>query len=210
MRADKIFYDTLREEVKQEKLSNSLLIYTKTTKKQHVDKTNVSLNESKLDIHLDIKVLQDKIKGLESQVDSLEKRNLELTEKNKDLSARMENMVEMPEFIPPTEEELEEMESMADDEETWAAYYRRGYISIQEIVKWANEGTTNINEARLIKEMIRDINPSLSEDEKEIVRNIGHSYREPNEVIAQTNITNNYEQGSNSQVFNGAVKGQFR
>jgi hypothetical protein len=210
MRADKIFYDTLREEVKQEKLSNSLLIYTKTTKKQHVDKTNVSLNESKLDIHLDIKVLQDKIKGLESQVDSLEKRNLELTEKNKDLSARMENMVEMPEFIPPTEEELEEMESMADDEETWAAYYRRGYISIQEIVKWANEGTTNINEARLIKEMIRDINPSLSEEEKEIVRNIGHSYREPNEVIAQTNITNNYEQGSNSQVFNGAVKGQFR
>ena len=210
MRADKIFYDTLREEVKQEKLSNSLLIYTKTTKKQHVDKTNVSLNESKLDIHLDIKVLQDKIKGLESQVDSLEKRNLELTEKNKDLSARMENMVEMPEFIPPTEEELEEMESMADDEETWEAYYRRGYISIQEIVKWANEGTTNINEARLIKEMIRDINPSLSEEEKEIVRNIGHSYREPNEVIAQTNITNNYEQGSNSQVFNGAVKGQFR
>ena len=210
MRADKIFYDTLREEVKQEKLSNSLLIYTKTTKKQHVDKANVSLNESKLDIHLDIKILQDKIKGLESQVDSLEKRNLELTEKNKDLSARMENMVEMPEFIPPTEEELEEMESMADEEETWAAYYRRGYISIQEIVKWANEGTTNINEARLIKEMIRDINPSLSEEEKEIVRNIGHSYREPNEVIAQTNITNNYEQGSNSQVFNGAVKGQFR
>lgn len=210
MQADKSFYEKLREEIKQGKLSNCLLLHPNALQKQPVDKTNVSLNESILAVDQNIMNLQDKIKGLESQVDSLEKRNLELTEKNKDLDARMENMVEMPEFVPPTEEELEEMESMADDEETWAAYYRRGYISIQEIVKWANEGTTNINEARLIKEMIRDINPSLSEDEKEIVRNIGHSYREPNEVIAQTNITNNYEQGSNSQVFNGAVKGQFR
>lgn len=210
MRADKIFYDTLRKEVNQGKLGNLLLVHTVATKKQSVDKTNVSLKECNLAVDQNMMELQAKIKSLESQIELLEKRNLELTEKNKDLDARMENMVEMPEFVPPTEEELEEMESMADDEETWAAYYRRGYISIQEIVKWANEGTTNINEARLIKEMIRDINPSLSEEEKEIVRNIGHSYREPNEVIAQTNITNNYEQGSNSQVFNGAVKGQFR
>lgn len=210
MRADKIFYDTLREEVKQGKLGNLLLVQAMATKKEPVDKSNISLKDSNLDIHQDLKVLLAKINGLESQVDSLEKRNLELTEKNKDLAARMGNMVEMPEFVLPTEEELDEMESMADDEETWAAYYRRGYISIQEIVKWANEGTTNINEARLIKEMIRDINPSLSEEEKEIVRNIGHSYREPNEIVAQTNITNNYEQGSNSQVFNGSVKGQFR
>ena len=210
MRADKLFYDTLREEVKQGKLGNLLLIQPMATKQVPVNKANVSLKESNLAIQQDIKLLLAKINGLESQVDSLEKRNLELTEKNKDLSARMENMVEMPEFVPPTEEELDEMESMADDEETWAAYYRRGYISIQEIVKWANEGTTNINEARLIKEMIRDINPSLSEEEKEIVRNIGHSYREPNEIVSQTNITNNYEQGSNSQVFNGSVKGQFR
>ncbi len=210
MRADKIFYDTLRKEVNQGKLGNLLLVHTVATKKQPVVKTNVSLKESNLAVDQNMMELQAKIKSLESQIELLEKRNLELTEKNKDLDARMENMVEMPEFVPPTEEELEEMESMADDEETWAAYYRRGYISIQEIVKWANEGTTNINEARLIKEMIRDINPSLSEEEKEIVRNIGHSYREPNEVIAQTNITNNYEQGSNSQVFNGAVKGQFR
>lgn len=64
-------------------------------------------------------------------------------------------------------------------ENALAEQYRRGYISLKDIVKWGNDGTANVSEARLIKEMIRDIMPRMTAEERELVKNIGSVYKQP-------------------------------
>ena len=72
---------------------------------------------------------------------------------------------------------------------------------MKEIAKWGNEGTANVGEARLIKEMIRDIMPVMTEEEKEIVKNIGADYKKVQPLLPSIDKVNqlNLMTGNNPQ-----------
>lgn len=181
MKADKTFYNTLRAEVQQGEVKHTLSLFMwshKNKLKEALKATQQTFDEAVIQgKDDDIQELKEKIEGLQSQVTLLEKRNQELTEKNKELEARA-----YPEYtyeeLCITDEEIDEMIRQQEEfEADRAACYRRGYISLKEIAKWGNEGTENIAEARLIKEMIRDIMPVQTEEERELVKNIGSAYK---------------------------------
>lgn len=192
MKADNAFYNTLREEVNQGEVKHVLCLFTWS--RQEVNVKSQVLPDTQT-----VEELQERIKGLQAQVELLEKRIQELTEKNKELES-----IAYPDYsdLTITDDEYEEWERLEEEfENSRAEQYRRGYISLKEIVKWANEGTANIGEARLIKEMIRDIMPVLTEDEKVLVKNIGVDYKKvqpplpPIDKVDQLNLMT----GSNPQ-----------
>lgn len=169
MKANKDFYNTLREEVWKEDLSEPV-------------QTVLQIEDDELNR------LKDKVKGLQSQIEMLEKRNLELTEKNKELEAEMQ-----PLYFNDNHVLLVAETNVCDDcfaamDNEQAAQYRRGYIALSDIIKWANEGTTNIEEARLIKDMIHNVMPIMTEEERSTVNSIGYIFREANVAIPQTKI----------------------
>lgn len=172
MKADKAFYNTLRAEVSQGEIKHALCLFAKSSLEVH-EKAQALPNTQT------VEELQERIKGLQSQVELLEKRNQELTEKNKELEARAYPDYSDVEF-EMTDEDIDEMIRMREDfEEAQAAQYRRGYISLKEIAKWGNEGTASVSEARLIKEMIRDVMHVMTDEERELVKNIGSVYKQP-------------------------------
>lgn len=196
MKADKAFYNTLRAEVNQGEVKHILCLFKRSRSK--VPEKAQGLPDIRT-----VEELQERIKGLQSQVELLEKRNQELTEKNKELEARA-----YPDYSDVacqiTDEDIDEMIRMQEDyENAQAAQYRRGYISLKEIAKWGNEGTANVGEARLIKEMIRDIMPVMTDEEKNLVKNIGADYKKfqpalpPIDKVNQLNLmTGNNPQAS--------------
>ena len=187
MKADKAFYNTLRAEVNQGEVKHVLCLFTRSRNKVPEKAQGLPNTQT-------VEELQERIKGLQSQVELLEKRIQELTEKNKELEARA-----YPDYFDVacqiTDEDIDEMIRMQEDyENAQAAQYRRGYISLKEIAKWGNVGTANVGEARLIKEMIRDIMPVMDDEEKELVKNIGADYKKsqpalpPIESVNQLNL----------------------
>lgn len=192
MKADKAFYNTLRAEVSQGEVKNTLCLFARSSHEVHEKPQAIPNIQT-------VEELQERIKGLQSQVELLEKRNQELTAKNKELES-----IAYPDYsdIVISDEDYEEWERMSEEfENDRAEQYRRGYISLKEIVKWGNEGTANVNEARLIKEMIRDIMPVMTDEEKNLVRNIGADYKKiqpplpPIDKVGQLNLMT----GSNPQ-----------
>ena len=182
MKADKIFYDTLRAEVQQGKVKHTLCLFMWSHKNKLMEAckaTRQTYEEAVIqDKDDEIQELKEKIEGLQSQVALLKKRNQELTEKNKELEAMV-----CPDYtyddLGVTDEDLEEMNRLQDEfEADRAAYYRRGFISLKDIAKWGNEGTASIAEARLVKEMIHDVMPVQTEEERELVKNIGSAYKQ--------------------------------
>ncbi len=187
MKADKAFYNTLRAEVQQGEVKHTLCLFmwSHNNKQKETLKATQQTFEKAVIQHRneEIQELKEKIDGLQSQVTLLEKRNQELTEKNKELEA-----VAYPDYtydeLGITDEDFEEMNRIQEDYEAYqAAYYRRGYISLKDIAKWGNEGTGSLAEARLIKEMIRDIMPVQTEEEKELIKNIGSTYKRPDRSL---------------------------
>lgn len=194
MKADKAFYNTLRAEVGQGEVKHALCLFAKYSHEVH-EKAQALPNTQT------VAELQERIKGLQSQVELLEKRNQELTEKNKELEARAYPDYSAVEY-EMTDEDMDEMIRMQEDfEKAQAAQYRRGYISLKEIAKWGNEGTANVGEARLIKEMIRDIMPVMTEEEKELVKNIGADYKKVQPLLPPIDKVNQFNlmTGSNPQ-----------
>ena len=194
MKADKAFYNTLRAEVSKGEFKHALCLFAWSRMKGQEKTQALPRDNSE-----SIEDLQERIRGLQSQVELLEKRNQELTEKNKELEA-----IAYPDYqdYEISDKELEEWERMNEEfENARAEQYRRGYISLKEIAKWGNEGTANVGEARLIKEMIRDIMPVMTEEEKELVKNIGTDYKKvqpplpPIDKVGQLNLMT----GSNPQ-----------
>ena len=185
MKANKAFYNTLRAEVSQGEVKHALCLFALS--RQEANEQSQDLLEAQT-----VEELQERIKGLQSQVELLEKRNQELTEKNKELES-----IAYPAYsnVDFSDEEYEEWERLNEEvENARAEQYRRGYVSLKEIVKWGNEGTANVGEARLIKEMIRDIMPVMTEEEKELVKSIGAEYKKsqpllpPIEKVDQLNL----------------------
>lgn len=198
MKADKAFYNKLRAEVCQGEVRHALCLFAWSRKEVHKESQALSQDNAGM-----VEELQERIKGLQSQVELLEKRNQELTEKNKELEAQV-----YPDYsdvkVEITDEDIDEMIRDQEQYQTeQAAYYRRGYISLKEIAKWGNEGTANVSEARLIKEMIRDIMPVMTDEEKDLVKNIGVDYKKvqpplpPIDKVEQLNLlTGNNAQAS--------------
>ena len=205
MKADKTFYDTLREEVKQGNLrtSHSYLVWGRKIKSFEEPSATSLAGEGEKQI---IQELKGKIEGLESQIELLEEANRNLTEKNKELEAQIDNFFSIPDecdFPEPTDEELaEKFRDIAEEEEFEAAYYRRGYVSLQAIIKYGNTGTADINEARLVKDLIHNVMPVLSEEERSLVNNIGYLFREANLATPSIKVQNTFESGSNNVVAN--------
>ena len=194
MKADKAFYNTLRAEVSQGEVKHALCLFAKYS--HEVNEKGQALPNTQT-----VEELQERIKGLQSQVELLEKRNQELTEKNKELEARAYPDYSTVEY-EMTDEDIDEMIQMQEDfEKAQAAQYRRGYISLKEIAKWGNEGTANVGESRLIKEMIRDIMPVMTEEEKELVKNIGADYKKVQPQLPPIDKVNQFNlmTGSNPQ-----------
>lgn len=192
MKADTVFYNTLREEVSQGEVKHALCLFAWARKE---------LNKSHFPNTQTVEELQERIIGLQSQVELLEKRNQELTEKNKELES-----IAYPDYsnVDLSDEEYEEWERLNEEcENARAEQYRRGYISLKEIVKWGNEGTANIGEARLIKEMIHDIMPVMTEEEKELVKNIGADYKRVQPQLPPIDKVDqlNFMTGSNPQAY---------
>lgn len=192
MKADKAFYNTLRSEVNKGELRHALCLFAWSHEKVREEAQALPNTQT-------IEELQERIKGLQSQVELLEKRNQELTEKNKELES-----IAYPDYseVDISDSEYEEWERLEEEfENARAEQYRRGYVSLKEIVKWGNEGTANVGEARLIKEMIRDIMPVMTNEEKELVKNIGADYKKapsplpPIDKVGQLNVMT----GSNPQ-----------
>lgn len=200
MKADKTFYDTLREEVKQGNLRTSHSYFVWGRKIKSVEPTTTSqASEGEKQI---IQELKGKIEGLESQIELLEEANRKLTEKNRELEAKIESMHVRPdEFF--LSKPIEEKYSQAVEEEAArAAFYRLGYVSLQSIINFGNTGTADINEARLVKDLIHNSMPILSEEERILVNNIGYLFREANLATPKINVQNTFESGSNNVVAN--------
>ena len=199
MKADKTFYDTLREEVCQGKLSDShcFLIRSKPIKQVNENTSTLQTHKSAISQPDDVIMLKEKIEGLLSQVDLLEKRNLELTEKNKELEARiMRAFEELPQSI--TSDEIDVIVDNSHEIEKTEIY--TGYIALKAIVKWVNNMVDN-DKSHLFKSMIYDTMPILTEEERQLVQKIGFRERD----ISPIKINNHYEAGSNNQVVNGDV-----
>ncbi|MBQ3845316.1 MAG: hypothetical protein II817_10120 [Bacteroidales bacterium] len=170
MKANKDFYNTLREEVRQDKILNRV---------QKVFQTEDNV----------VVELTEKVKGLLLQIEMLEKRNMELMEKNKELEAMAYPDFSDFEDYQITEEQQKEIDEMNEAMENLEAIrHRRGYIALSAIVKWANEGTTKIEEARLIKDLLHNVMPIMTDEERSDVNNIGYLFREANMAIPQTKI----------------------
>ena len=102
-----------------------------------------------------------------------------------------------------TDEHIDEMIRAEEEHYQYEAdSYRRGYVSLKAIIEWGNKGTSSIGEARLIKDMIHNIMPNLSEEERLKVNEIGHAFREANLATPQVYFTNNFQSGSNNLVAN--------
>ena len=137
-----------------------------------------------------------RIVNLPRQLVYTDRRNLDDFLRDDELNKELESIA-YPDYsdIEISENELEEWERFAEEyENARAEQYRRGYVSLKEIVKWGNEGTANVSEARLIKEMIRDIMPVMTEEEKILVKNIGADFKKaspqlpPIDKVGQLNL----------------------
>lgn len=201
MKANQSFYDTLREEVSQDKLrtSHSFLFWGRTIKSvdEPTTTSQASVGEKPSFDDESIRKLKEIIESLQSQVELLEEANLELTKKNKELEAIKKDWVAMTDLdyhdIGAAPEAL--VDSKQDI--ALAAKYRQGYISIQKIVNWADELNSEIY-AFFIKSMLIDLMPTASVEEMALIRNIGHRPKEPDfnikverDLIMSQNITNN-------------------
>jgi vacuolar-type H+-ATPase subunit I/STV1 len=178
MKADKQFYDYLRFDVATGGLVDPSPIIDSPSSNlisDNITEADKQFQTKQQDE--DVLKLEEKIEGLQSQVELLEKRNQELTERNKELEA-----IAFPDYsdVVISDEEQEEFNKLSEEmENALTEQYRRGYISLKDIVKWGNDGTANVSEARLIKEMIRDIMPRMTAEERELVKNIGSVYKQP-------------------------------
>ena len=201
MKADQSFYDTLREEVNQDKLrtSYSFLFWGRTIKSvdEPTTTSQASVGDKPSSDDESIQKLKEIIEGLQSQVELLEEANLELTKKNKELEAIKKDWAAMTDLDDHDIGAASEALVDSKQDIALAAKYRQGYISIQKIVNWADELNAE-NNAFFIKSMLIDLMPMASVEEMALIRNIGHRPKEPDfnikverDLIMSQNITNN-------------------
>ena len=185
MKANKAFYASLREDVNNRNIRHALCLFTWSHKDKNkeieIEKAREKDNEKSfiLEKLAELQALKEKAEGLQSQVELLEKRNEELTEKNKELEARATPIHPSLDIDPNSfvfsDEDLDDL--MGVMEVLSGNNKKAGFISLKDIARWGNEGTANVSEARLIKEMIRDLMPVMSDEERELVKNIGSEYK---------------------------------
>lgn len=172
MKADKTFYDTLREEVKQGTLRTSHHYMVWGRKIMSVEESSATSQASEGEKQK-IQELNGKIEGLESQIELLKEANRKLTEKNRELEARLKMMSPVQEFVSPELPSVEKPITLMEGfEKKQGAKFQGGYIPILEIVRFANE-IVDEDKIHLIQLMIYDTCPVLTEEARKLVRNIG-------------------------------------
>ncbi|MBQ7421423.1 MAG: hypothetical protein IJV27_04705 [Prevotella sp.] len=186
MKADKTFYDKLREEIKHENFKTSCSFFTFTlpgAKKEIEQEPQISFSADVATIA----ELQEKIKGLQSQVELLEKRNGELTQENNGLR------------IPTTEKPVKNNTG-------------KGYVLVEDILRWTYEVKGDELFISTIRNMLQDFSWDKKLDEDHYRETIkGYEKKKREQRNQPTNeIYNNFGNGSTNQVFNGDVTGLLK
>jgi len=175
MRADKEFFNRLRQEV-QEDVSNSFVIIDRPiNEKGENDGDSYQQNDDSA-----IKRMEEKIKALESQLSILKSRNNELIEKNKQLEATIKKYE-----TTPISFEVEKGSKTISEMNTSSTN-----LTVSAIAKYARYWCL-LDAATAIKMMLRDMVPNPCEEDNQAIQEILIDFIEPQKKAPQINIKTN-------------------
>lgn len=163
MRADKEFFNRLRQEV-QEDVSNCFLIIARPTN-EHRENDEDSNQQSEDSA---IKRMEEKIKALESQLSILKSRNNELIEKNKLLEATIKKYE-----TTPISFEVEKGSKTISEMNTSSTN-----LTVSAIAEYARNWCS-LDDAKAIKMMLREMVLNPCEEDNQAIQEILIDFIEP-------------------------------
>jgi len=202
MKADKLYYDTLRQEVEAGKITRPRNFFTLASHKD---------SEFLMEQSESIVVLQNKIKGLQLQVELLEKQNKELSEKNNVLKNHaVEKQGYSIDMNKLDDGDTELLYTFAQDQyNQLKKSFTRGYVSIAHVLDWTYNACGDLAFINYIRSMFQDLqldNKIRNEDFIGLLQEYEKNRRNHN---AQPTVINQFQSGSSAQVFNGPTTGKF-
>ncbi len=172
MRADKEFFNRLRQEV-QEDVSNSFVIIDRPiNEKGENDGDSYQQNDDSA-----IKRMEEKIKALESQLSILKSRNNELIEKNKQLEATIKKYETTPiSFeVGKGSKTISEMNTSSTN------------LTVSAIAEYARNWCS-LDDAKAIKMMLREMVLNPCEEDNQAIQEILIDFIEPQKKAPQISI----------------------
>lgn len=172
MRADKEFFNRLRQEV-QEDVSNSFVIIDRPiNEKGENDGDSYQQNDDSA-----IKRMEEKIKALESQLSILKSRNNELIEKNKQLEATIKKYE-----TTPISFEVEKGSKTISEMNTSSTN-----LTVSAIAEYARNWCS-LDDAKAIKMMLREMVLNPCEEDNQAIQEILIDFIEPQKKAPQISI----------------------
>ena len=175
MRADKEFFNRLRQEVREDVSNSFVIIDRPINEKGENDGDSYQQNDDSA-----IKRMEEKIKALESQLSILKSRNNELIEKNKLLEATIKKYE-----TTPISFEVEKGSKTISEMNTSSTN-----LTVSAIAKYARYWCL-LDAATAIKMMLRDMVPNPCEEDNQAIQEILIDFIEPQKKAPQINIKTN-------------------